>query len=335
MSFTFVDLFSGIGGFHQAVSALGGNCVLSCDIDKKARETYLKNYKVPYFHDDIATLKKELVPDHDLLMAGFPCQPFSISGHHKALDDTRASVIEELIRVIREKRPSVFILENVKHILHIQNGQAFRHIIEGLQMLGYKVTWETLNASAFGLAQNRERVFIVGTLNQPFDFSKVAKNETKIKIRDILEAEGEFEFLNEKFTLISNPVHQKSGLLFVGYRNKKIRKAGVRENTEHLSRVHKQPNRIYSVDGVHPTLPSQESSGRFWILLDNGKVRKLTLRECYRLMGFPNDFKNTHSSGTQYIQIGNSVCIPVVTALVSAIIHEGHLNNANEYRFAV
>ena len=150
-----------------------------------------------------------------------------------------------------------------------------------------------------------------------------------------MDANGPFEYLSEPFTLIKEPKKQPSGLKFVGYRNKKIRVAGVRPNTEHLSRVHKQPNRIYSIDGIHPTLPSQESSGRFWILLDDGRVRKLTLTECYRLMGFHGSFKNECNSGTQYVQIGNSVCVPVVEAITEQLINQGHLNATIRYQKAI
>ena len=106
--------------------------------------------------------------------------------------------------------------------------------------------------------------------------------------------------------------------MFAGYRNKKIRKAGVREGTEHLSRVHKQPNRIYSIEGVHPALPSQESSGHFFIW-DKTEVRKLTIGECFRIMGFPEEYKRPSSLGEQYRQVGNSVCVPMIGAIMEQI----------------
>jgi DNA (cytosine-5)-methyltransferase 1 len=121
-----------------------------------------------------------------------------------------------------------------------------------------------------------------------------------------------------EYTLLEHPTTQKSGLIFAGYRNKPIRKAGVRPNTTHLSRVHKQPNRIYSAKGVHPTLPSQEPSGRFWIL-HNGGVRKLTVNECFKLMGFPETFKRISANGEVYQQIGNSVCVPMMEAIAFEI----------------
>ena len=133
------------------------------------------------------------------------------------------------------------------------------------------------------------------------------------------ESNNEFEFLNEnEYTLIDNYKKQNSGLIFIGYRNKKIRTKGVRPNTEHLSRVHKQPNRIYSSKGTHPTLSSQESSGRYFIYHDN-KVRKLTLKECYRLMGFSDDFKLIGSKANLYNRVGNSVVIPMIEAIAEIV----------------
>ena len=146
-----------------------------------------------------------------------------------------------------------------------------------------------------------------------FDFSKIKKQPKPI-LKDFLDKDNNFEYLEEPYTILDEQKMQDSGLIFAGYRNKTIRKAGVRPGTEHLSRVHKQPNRIYSTEGVHPALPSQESSGRFWIWHEE-KVRKLTIQECYRIMGFPDNFKLLYNKAELYKQIGNSVAIPMVKAV--------------------
>jgi len=174
--------------------------------------------------------------------------------------------------------------------------------------------------------QNRERLIIIAAKNREFDFNKINYSYKPQKLRDFLDKKGDFEFLDEtEYTLIDNPKKQSSGLLFVGYRNKGIWKTGIRPNTEHLSRVHRQPNRIYSDLGVHPTIPSQEVSGRFFIhLSDSNKVRKLTLNECYRIMGFADNFKKHPSKAECYKQIGNSVCIPMIKEIAKNIL-KNHL----------
>jgi DNA (cytosine-5)-methyltransferase 1 len=186
--------------------------------------------------------------------------------------------------------------------------------------MGYFPEWKLLNAIDYGMPQNRERIIIVASKEGAFDFSKIRKSSRHILV-EFLDKTGEFEYLEDKsYTLIENPIAQKkSGLLFVGYRNKSIRKVGIRPGTEHLSRVHKQPNRIYSAMGTHPTLPSQETSGRFWVLTEDNRVRKLTIDECFRIMGFPDDFVRPSSIGEQYKQIGNSVCVPMISAVARAV----------------
>ena len=170
------------------------------------------------------------------------------------------------------------------------------------------------------MPQNRERTIIVGSLNGiKFNFNKLdIKKPTYI--RDILEYDnGQIEYLNEsEYTLIENPKRQPSGLIFAGYRNKIIRTIGTKPDTMHLSRVHKQPNRIYSSDGTHPTLSSQESAGRYFVY-HNEKVRKLTLKECYRLMGFKDDFKLIGSKAKLYNRIGNAIVIPMVDEIAKQV----------------
>ena len=186
--------------------------------------------------------------------------------------------------------------------------------------LGYNVTHKILNAKDFGLPQNRERIFIIATKKHYFDFAKL-KRKKKVILRDFLDTEGNFEFIDKsEYTLIETPKNQESGLIFVGYRNKNIWQKGVRENTEHLSRVHRQPNRIYSIDGTHPTIPSQETAGRFFIYIPElDAVRKLTINECYKIMGFQPSFIKHSNIGEKYKQIGNSVAIPVIRAIAESI----------------
>lgn len=314
--FTFIDLFAGIGGFRIPSQELNGKCVFTSEFNYHAQRAYEINFgEVPF--GDITKLDLNIVPNHDVLMAGFPCQPFSISGKMKGFEDTRGTLIYNVLKIIELRAPKVVLLENVKHLVHHDEGRTLKIILKHLDELGYKTSWEILNASDFGVPQNRERIIIIGHKKKKFNFSKI-KTTPKPILKDFLDQNVEFEYLNEPYTLIEDYKTQSSGLIFIGYRNKTIRKAGVRPGTENLSRVHKQPNRIYSSDGLHPALPSQESSGRFWIY-DNGKVRKLTINECYKIMGFPENFIKINNLSELYRQVGNSVCVPMVKEIMKEI----------------
>lgn len=315
MSISFIDLFCGIGGIRLGMEAAGFNCIMSSDINIECQRTYFENFEeMP--QGDIRKIDGKNIPDHDILCAGFPCQPFSISGKQKGFDDTRGTLFFEICRIISEKRPPVVFLENVKHLVHHDSGKTLDTIINKLTEFGYAVSWKVLNGADFGTPQNRERIIIIGSFNGMFDFNKI-KTKPRGRLIDFLDKEGEFEFLQpDEYTLLENPKQQPaSGLIFAGYRNKSIRKVGVRPGTVHLSRVHKQPNRIYSVYGIHPTLPSQETSGRYFILTEDNRVRKLTLAECWRIMGFPEEYKKISATGEQYKQLGNSVCVPMIAAV--------------------
>lgn len=314
--FSFIDLFAGIGGFRIALQKLGGKCVFSSEYDSYAQKAYELNFgEIPF--GDITKINLDLVPKHDILCAGFPCQPFSISGKMKGFEDTRGTLIYHVFEIIALRKPKVVFLENVKHLLYHDKRRTLSTIIKNLESLGYKVSYKVLNASDFGIPQNRERIIIIAHQNKQFDFDSIPKQQRPV-LKDFLDSENDFEYLHEPYTLIDEVKKQKSGLMFVGYRNKKIRKAGVRPGTQHLSRVHKQPNRIYSTDGVHPALPSQETSGRFWIYHQE-KVRKLTIQECFRIMGFPDNFQRIKSKTELYKQIGNSVAVPMIEVIMSEI----------------
>ncbi len=315
----FIDLFCGIGGIRLGMEESGFECVMSSDINIECQKTYFENFgEEPT--GDIKEINEKDVPTHDILCAGFPCQPFSISGKQKGFEDTRGTLFFEICRIINEKKPPVVFLENVKHLVHHDHGKTLRTIIENLEELGYQVSWRVLNGADYGVPQNRERIIIIGSLKGKFDFDALQK-QPRGRLLDFLDESGEFEYLEpEEYTLLENPKQQPgSGLIFAGYRNKSIRKVGVRPGTEHLSRVHKQPNRIYSVMGVHPTLPSQETSGRYFVLTTDNRVRKLTISECWRIMGFPESYKKISATGEQYKQLGNSVCVPMIAAVAKEI----------------
>lgn len=318
---TFIDLFAGIGGFRIGLERVGFKCVFSSEIDEECQKVYLENFnEIPY--GDIRNINPNDIPDFDVLCAGFPCQPFSISGKKRGFNDTRGTLFFEICRVIEHKKPKTIFLENVKHLIYHDKKRTINLIIASLEELGYHVSHFILNAKDFGVPQNRERLIIIGSKLGKFNKDSLCKQTTPL-LRDFLDEGNGFEYLDKsEYTLIDKPKKQNSGLLFVGYRNKNTWKIGVRPNTNHLSRVHRQPNRIYSIDGVHPTIPSQEPSGRFFIYIPElDKVRRLTINECYRIMGFPNDFKKTTLTSESYKQIGNSICVNMVEEIAKQIRH--------------
>ena len=326
----FIDLFAGIGGFRQGFEKEGFQCVFTSEIDKACQDVYFDNYgEMP--SGDITQINPKNIPDFEILLGGFPCQPFSISGKKRGFEDTRGTLFFDICRIIEEKYPKVIVLENVKHLIYHDNKKTFRIILDSLSNLGYKVSYKILNSINFGLPQNRERIFIEASKNRFFDFDKIEYKE-KVILRDFLDKTGDFEYLSSnEYTIIENPKKQDSGLIFIGYRNKNIWKKGVRDNTVHLSRVHRQPNRIYSVDGIHPTIPAQETSGRFFIYIpEENRVRKMTINECYRIMGFSDKFRKHSSITEQYKQIGNSVAIPVISAIAKNIINQNLLSNESQ-----
>jgi len=176
--FTFIDLFAGIGGFRIPMQELGGKCVFSSEYNYHAQRAYELNFgEVPF--GDITKLNLDIVPKHDLLCAGFPCQPFSISGKMKGFEDTRGTLIYHIFEIIEKRNPKVVLLENVKHLVYHDNKKTLATIIQHLEELGYAVSKKVLNASDFGVPQNRERIIIIGHKEKKFDFSKLKKKALK------------------------------------------------------------------------------------------------------------------------------------------------------------
>lgn len=319
----FIDLFCGIGGFHKGFIDL--NCVFACDINEQCRKTYYDNYNIKP-NGDIFSINTSDISEHNILCAGFPCQPFSSAGKQQGLDDERSKVYDKLIDIIRVKQPNIIILENVKNLTIIDNGNVFKKIQEDLNNINYNVSYSILNVSDFGLPQNRERIFIIGInklyQNKYFSFEYLNSIKINKTLKDVIDLSNNNYIDKNKYVIIEDKyiVKQKSGLIFCGYIKGNIRTNGALPNTEHLSRVHKQPNRIYHIDGVNPTLSSSESSGRYYIY-DNIGVRTLTLDECYSIMGFDN-FKMNIKKNICYNQIGNSVCPVIIKYIKDELIKQ-------------
>ena len=219
--FTFIDLFAGIGGFRLALEKLHGKCVFSSEIDPECVKTYATNFG-EYPNGDITKINPAEIPDHDILCGGFPCQPFSISGKMKGFDDTRGTLFFNILEIIKKKQPKVVFLENVKHLKDHDNKNTLKTLVRHLEELGYQTEWHILNAKDFGLAQNRERIIIIGNKRSRFDFSKIEKITNKT-IGNILEKDVYFEYLRPgEYTILPEDKWkiQESGLIFCGYRNK-------------------------------------------------------------------------------------------------------------------
>lgn len=328
----YIDLFCGIGGFHQALTNIipTSKCVLASDIDDNARKTYEENHKLKP-QGDIKKIDIASIPQFNLICGGFPCQAFSIAQwkDQKAFDDPRGTLFFEILKVVDKHKPKCILLENVANLIKINKGAVLETILNSLKTRGYKVSYQLLSPHQFGIPQNRERVYIVATAStSEFSFKTLADRKSNCKLADILDTNvPEDHYIDPSKYVILEDKHikkqTKSGLKFCGYMKGELRKVGARENTEHLSRVHKQLMRIYRSDGTHPTLAASETSGRYHIYEESTKrVRRLTLNECYKLMAYPTSFAKNTNKGVAYKQIGNSVCVRVIEEIIKEMLRQ-------------
>ena len=325
----FIDLCSGIGGFHFGLKK--HKCILACDINKFCRESYETNFNIKC-KEDIFDLNVNELCNFDILCAGFPCQPFSSAGLKKGMKDDRSKVYDKILNIILEKQPKIVLLENVKNLLIINKGEVIKQIISDLEKLNYNVSYSLLNTANFGLAQNRERVYFICTNKNIYDISFNFNNLKTMNIRknlkDIIDFNNREYIEEDKYVLIeSNKLNtQKSGLIFCGYLKGNLRNNGALPNTEHLSRVHKQPNRIYHINGVNPTLSSSEGTGRYYIY-DGTGVRKLSIKECFKIMGFPDDYIFHNKTNVNYCQIGNAVSPVIINNIYNELCSQNFIQD--------
>lgn len=313
--FRFIDLFAGIGGFRIAFQELNGKCVFSSEWNKYAKKTYDANFgEVPF--GDITKIDERKIPDHDILVGGFPCQPFSIAGvskknalgkQHGFLDKTQGTLFFDIARIIDAKKPRAFLLENVKNLKSHDKGNTFRVIEETLKELDYHVFNKILDARHY-VPQHRERIFIVGFSKKYFgntlEFKFPEPPEGERRFGDILEKRPE-----KKYTLTEN---------LWNYLQEYARKHKAKGNGFGFG--------ITDLNGVARTLSARYYKDGSEILIrqgDNNNPRRLTPEECKRLMGFPEEFciKDIGISDSQlYKQFGNSVAVPVVKAVASSMM---------------
>jgi DNA (cytosine-5)-methyltransferase 1 len=309
-SFRFIDLFAGIGGIRLAYQKAGGKCVFSSEYNKFAKVTYEANFgEVPF--GDITVIDETKIPDHDVLLAGFPCQPFSIAGvskkislgrKHGFLDETQGTLFFDIARILKEKRPKAFMLENVKNLVSHDKGRTFLVIQKTLEELGYSMHYRVLDGKHF-VPQHRERIIIVGfdrnvfQGKEEFEFPNLPK--TKKIIREILEKDVESKYtLSDKlwdYLQLYAAKHKAKGNGF-GF--------GLTDS-EGISRT---LSARYYKDGSEILIPQEGSN-----------PRRLTPRECARLQGFPDDFLIPVSDNQAYRQFGNSVVMPLMHAVANQI----------------
>ena len=310
--FTFIDLFAGIGGMRIAFENAGGKCLFTSEWDKYCQKTYEANFGViPY--GDITKIKEDDIPDHDVLVAGFPCQPFSIAGVSKKnslgratgfLDKTQGTLFFDIVRIIDRKRPKAFLLENVKNLTSHDKGRTFRIISESLEELDYEVNARVVDGQNF-VPQHRERILITGfdrkrysdTLR--FDFSNLHFPERKPVLSDILETNPD-----EKYTLSD---HLWTYLQDYALKHKQ-KGNGFGYGLATLNGTTRTLSARYHKDGSEILIPQ-----------DGKNPRRLTPRECARLQGFPDSFNIVVSDTQAYRQFGNSVVVPLMTEVARQI----------------
>lgn len=296
----FIDLFCGIGGFRVAFEEsceevdINAQCVFSSDIDKFAQDSYEANFgERP--HGDITQINEKDIPDHDILFAGFPCQPFSIIGQMKGLNDTRGTLFFDIARIIKEKEPKAFILENVKQLVGHDKGKTLKVILKSLKELGYHVQYSVLNALDYGLPQKRERIVIVGH-KEPIMFTYPNPIKPYKPLTEILESKV------DKKHYASDYIREK---------RKESHKSSFYPSIWHENKS----GNICS----YPYSCALRAGASYNYLLVNGE-RRLTPREMLRLQGFPDWYKIVVSDGQAKRQAGNAVPVNMIKAVVQKLL---------------
>jgi DNA (cytosine-5)-methyltransferase 1 len=332
-AFRFIDLFAGIGGLRIPFEKLGGRCVFTSEWDSYAQKTYAAN-----FHDgpghilvgDITGIHENDVPDHDVLLAGFPCQPFSIAGvskknalgrPHGFADKTQGTLFFDVARIIAARRPKAFLLENVKNLVSHDKGRTFSTIIDVLRNeLGYTVHTKVINGKHF-VPQHRERIIIVGLREDvPFDWKDLhlPPLESGPKLGSILHPENGVELVDPSY--LEGPKGKVRDCYTLSDK--------LWEYLQNYAAKHREKGNGFGFGLVTKKDTARTLSARYYkdgseILIDQGKrknPRRLTPRECARLMGYPDTFRIPVSDTRAYKQFGNSVVVPVIAAVADLIV---------------
>lgn len=311
-TFKFIDLFAGIGGIRLAYQNQGGKCVFTSEWDSFAKKTYEANFgEVPF--GDITQIDEKNIPDHDVLLGGFPCQPFSIAGvskknslgrAHGFLDKTQGTLFFDIARILKKKRPKAFMLENVKNLVSHDKGNTFKIILGTLEELGYSVHHKVLDGKYF-VPQHRERIIIIGFRKDIFNgeesFSFPEFGEANHKFKTILEKK-----VDEKYTLsdkLWNYLQEHA-------KKHKAKGNGFGYGLTDLNGISRTISARYYKDGSEILIPQKGKN-----------PRRLTPRECARLQGFPDKFIIPVSNNQAYKQFGNSVVSPLIEAVAQEVVN--------------
>ena len=328
----YADLFGGVGGFRKGIGDRA-KCVFYSDIDKYSVQTYNKNFKENHKPTDITKIRTDDIPEIDMLCGGFPCQAFSIAGKRRGFEDTRGTLFFEIARIIKAKRPKIVFLENVKGLLNHNKGETFRTIIQTISELGYDVQWMVLNSKFFGVPQNRERVFIIGSLRGerrpeilPFKESNSTTDKelekkpmiigtTKSNTAQGTNSRSWVHDVNGIIGAVNSTEYKQPKQIFLktntklGYDIAKENEDGIRLQFENSRTA-----RGRVIKGASQTLQASVP-GVF-----DGKIRRLTPTECERLQGFPDGWTEGVSDTQRYKQMGNAVTVNVIEAIARKLL---------------
>lgn len=313
-----LELFSGIGATRKALqnAKIPHEIVAISEIDNFALKSYGLLYGEYNNLGDISKINTSEIPDVDLITYGFPCQDLSIAGKQLGADEnsgTRSSLLWQVARIIKDKKPKYLLMENVKNLIGPTHKKNFLKFLDFLEDLGYDNNWKILNAKDYNLPQNRERVFVVSSLKGLDNFQFPEPIERTYNLNDFLEESVDSKYFMDDKPYIprSNPSKGASGLIHIGDLDMK---------------ANQSIKRVYDPKGICPTLTTMTGGHRQPKILINNRVRKLTPRECWRVMGFEdedfNKVKNELSNTQLYKQIGNSICVPCLEEIFKNLLIE-------------
>lgn len=357
-----VSLFSGIGGIEVAIekSKIDSKTIFSSEINPQASTSYLANFPNNNLNGDITKISENNIPDHDLLVGGFPCQSFSIAGKRHGFNDTRGTLFFDVARILKFRKPKYVLLENVKNLISHDESRTINTILWSLCELGYTVDFTVINSKESGLPQNRERTYILGILDgkqckydidyrnkkvnllknelnradfKSFNFFNLVKFNNKIRIlKDILETN-----VDEKFYFETKKIHDyllKNNIKDTFERSSSIEK--IIDLPKSVHNDHERQRRVYSINGISPTILARSDTTKIFVSSknNNGRIRKITPVEAMRAQGFDDDFiikiRETGVSDTQlYKQAGNAVSPPIIEEILNTLyeIRNGRIHD--------